>query len=211
MAAAWTRDAWWIVFAVVLLIAHLPALIFTPYAVVFLYCAVTCGFGVATYRNVHRARAWPAAAGEITRSRVAREASVDQGEVGEYDTPDIAYAYEVDGRRYTDRLLKAGDQYKTRVRWLVDRWLARYPVGAPVQVHWRPDKPSESFVFPRPVVPWLLPLAGGLLFALVDVAVFVDAYRANPAYHRWNLLTIAGGAAAIALVAAVTRTPRQPS
>lgn len=188
-----------------LLILHLPAMLFTPYAVLLLYCAALICFGLVTLREANAGRAWPTAAGRVTKSLVAEEASLDFTDLSESVKPDISYEYEVDGRRYAGNLLKEGDQYKTRMPWFVRRWLKRYQVGAAIEVHYRPGSPAESMIYPRPVLPWLLPLSGGCLFSLIVVAMFREAYAANPAFYRWNFLTLGIGAGLFIFFAVMIR------
>lgn len=195
----WLENRVWPAFGVLLLIFVLLAMYLTPFAIIFLACAFTFGLGLHKLLEARRARSWPTTTGRITKSRVDQIASVDSAEIGEYDQPGISYTYEVNGRRYGGRLLQRNDEYKTRLLWFLQRWLTRYPVGTVVEVYWCPNNPAISFIFPRPAAPWLFPLSGGFLFALIDVWMYLEAYAQNPAYLSWsrNVLTLIIGAACI--------------
>ncbi len=108
---------------------------------------------------------WPAAKGKITRSREAftqhRTSSEDMPQ--NYKVADIAYEYVVAGKRYTGRRISHAEIIAQEE---VPGLLARYPVGAEVDVFHDPDEPSDA-VLERGAPPGL---AKGCL-ALVAIVV----------------------------------------
>jgi hypothetical protein len=57
----------------------------------------------------------------------------------------VVYRYEVNGKTYQSRTIKAGYQFMNgRVTGETQATVARYPVGASVMVYYDPENPSES-------------------------------------------------------------------
>ena len=55
------------------------------------------------------------------------------------------YQYQVDGKPYVGKVIKAGDQFfSVRLYGEAQKTIARYPVGAQVTVHYNPANPAES-------------------------------------------------------------------
>jgi hypothetical protein len=108
---------------------------------------------------------WPAAKGKITRSQEAftqhRTSSQDMPQ--NYKVADIAYEYVVAGKRHTGRRISHAEIISQEE---VPELLARYPVGAEVEVFHDPDEPSDA-VLERGAPPGL---AKGCL-ALVAITV----------------------------------------
>lgn len=92
------------------------------------------------WKNVQLAKAsttWPATAGTVTASERKRVTLRTQ--------PRVVYSYAVNGTSYTSERISfaAGVPPKE-----TDEFLARYPVGKNVSVHYSPEKPSDAVLEP---------------------------------------------------------------
>jgi hypothetical protein len=118
---------------------------------------VTLGVvGVVLYQRVYRpaqqakqaAQAWPAVMGAVVSSEVSTEASWDSTSNSEAMRirPAVVYAYEVNGRRYTNNQLRASDSFYSAgmLPGSAQAVVSRYPAGAPVTVYYNPLNPQES-------------------------------------------------------------------
>jgi hypothetical protein len=104
------------------------------------------------------ARHWPIAQGEVIHSLVDEEQS---GRTTVY-RPDIAYRYRVHDVEYTCSRLYFGGPYQTSWRRLAERWVNRFPPGAPVQIRFNPLDPLDAVLVPG--------VRGSLVAATVIVA-----------------------------------------
>ena len=199
----------WTIFGYALILGHLPAIWFTPYGLLGVY-----GFGIAVIGFIRmlgalEASRWPTVPGLIVRSAVTEGSYVDQGELGGYDAPDVKYRYEVQGVTYHGTLLRRDDQFKTRWRFLAERWTARYPSGASVAVRVDPSNPSRSSLRSVPVAPWLLPMAGGAGGVAIAVTMFREAVaKGVPGWVSWNYVTFGAGAVMVFALQRIQRGDR---
>jgi Protein of unknown function (DUF3592) len=61
------------------------------------------------------------------------------------EIPVVIYQYQVDGRPYVGKVIKAGDQFfSVRLYGDAQKTVERYPVGAQVTVHYNPADPAQS-------------------------------------------------------------------
>jgi len=104
--------------------------------------------GLEAIQAVHSS-SWPSVDGVVTESRVDH-ATDSRGR--ETDMPRITYRYSVDGDEHVGTRLFFGSQYRTS--WSANakgtahtqEYIARYPTGAPLQVHYDPDHAATSVV-----------------------------------------------------------------
>lgn len=110
--------------------------------------AVLVGFGVFIYRRSkmrdvakQAAQNWSSTMGVVIASTV----QVKRTYKSRSEIPVVVYQYQVDGKPYTGRVVKAGEQFfSVRLYGDAQKTIARYPVGAQVMVYYNPANPAES-------------------------------------------------------------------
>ncbi len=110
---------------------------------------------------------WPMADGVVTVSEVVHkvETSSDNSSQDVYYVQPT-YTYEVGGKDLTGTRLSFGAANRFDDRQKAEEIVARYPVGARVQVHYNPDKPDECTLettLPSLVSPLIATLAGAVI------------------------------------------------
>lgn len=119
------------------------------------------GFSLETHRHAGESPGWPTVKGEVVSSRVA---GMGGGRAGGGYRAELEYQYRVDGKHYTGRRVSfgraRGDRSQAHAEVIVDR----YPAGAAVTVHYRPDRPAVSVLEPGGRAPPLVPLLLSSLF-----------------------------------------------
>jgi hypothetical protein len=138
----------------------------TLLAVVFLAIAAW------TIRAARVRRGWPSVRGAITGGRIRRKTSG----VGDEETvtfvPVVEFQYEIGSKTYTASgpgFIETGYGSPSRA----EKVLARYPIGAAVEVHYNPAKPAEAFLESSNTPAWIM-LGVGL--AILAVAVVLGIY-----------------------------------
>ena len=117
----------------------------------------------ALARMTLKVRRWPVAPGEILSSGVREGASRDDG--GRLHRPVVRYRYAVGGRSYEGAAIEHGVATSGGEGW-ARRVIARYPVGARVDVRYDPADPTRSALAARfGVLGWALLAVAGLLLA----------------------------------------------
>lgn len=144
--------------------------------------------------NVAAAQHWLTAPGKVIETNVRRH-GVSGGRNAWY-TPEIAYSYSAQGSERRGSRLTFG-MPTARTRGGGEAMLARYPVGAEVQVRYDPDNPDESVLEPGKV-------AGNLLFAaaacvalclggiLIVVLAVQGVFSADVSGH-WHVRFVSAG------------------
>jgi hypothetical protein len=89
-------------------------------------------------------RSWPTVSGTVTRSDV----DVWKSDGKTHYQPDIAYAYFVDGRKYSSSKITVGDPPLDNSVAPAKRMQAKYPVGEEVLVYYDPELPESSALEP---------------------------------------------------------------
>jgi len=115
-----------------------------------LLLAIACGvlvlWGFTDFRASLATKDWPSVTGEVLSSsveRVGRPGSKTRA-------PRVTYAYTVDGVRYEGDRLSFRSYSSRRVSNNRAGVIAsRYDEGAPVEVHYDPDRPSEAVLIPE--------------------------------------------------------------
>jgi len=105
-------------------------------------------FGLQAIQAVHSS-SWPSVDGVVTESRVD-QATDSRGH--KTDIPRITYRYSVDGVEHVGTRLFFGSQYSESwtagAKWTAhtQEYIARYPPGIPLRVHYDPDHAATSVV-----------------------------------------------------------------
>ncbi len=134
-------------------------------------CAIGFGllvllFLVAHRRRLARAATWPVAPGRVTISRVEeRRGSGDSGPTHRSYEAVVEFRYEVGDLSFSSRQIVLG--WRTSgSRKGAEAVVARYPVGAAVEVRYDPDNPSEAALEHPKLASWLLLGAALACFAI---------------------------------------------
>jgi hypothetical protein len=124
-------------------------------------------------REVRRAKRWPSVRGKITASKVE---SRERGGVHKDDAervanyPLVVYQFDIGGRHYTGKRVTIGEAMPNVD---VESTLARYPLGATVEVFYDPTDPRQC-VLERDFPPHFAKVIGCLVaFVIVGAAVLV--------------------------------------
>lgn len=89
-------------------------------------------------------RDWPSASGRVISAEVVTKKGYNDGEYNYY-SPEIRYAYEVNGQSYVGQTIKFGlADVQFPGEEPAREWLTRYPVGADPEVRYDPAKPGDS-------------------------------------------------------------------
>ena len=121
--------------------------------------------GLEAIQAVHSS-SWPSVDGVVTESRIDH-ATDSRGR--KTDMPRITYRYSVDSAEHVGTRLFFGSQY--RASWSANakgtahtqEYIARYPTGTPLQVHYDPEHAATSVVEVGVTPPLVLPLVAGLM------------------------------------------------
>jgi hypothetical protein len=117
-------------------------------------------FTLAFQRAAARSQSWPTTRAEIVASDIHAFEARDTGDSGRdrwsmHYRPEILYAYNIAGVRYTGDTVKSSRISSTSDAF-AKRTVAANPVGKTLEVHYNPDNPSESGVDARFGWLWLL-------------------------------------------------------
>ncbi|MGE7473017.1 DUF3592 domain-containing protein [Bosea sp. NPDC003192] len=117
-----------------------------------------------------RANAWPVTPGEIVSSVVERRGSTENGKTRSTYLPVVEFAYTVGGDRLHSRQVKLGLEVsgsESLAQGIVDR----YPAGAPVDVHYDPQDPSNAALENPTETNWILL---GVALACFAIALYAS-------------------------------------
>jgi hypothetical protein len=104
--------------------------------------------GLQAIQAVHSS-SWPSVDGVVTESRIDHATDIRGRKT---DMPKITYRYSVDGVEHVGSRLFFGSQYSESwtagAKWTAhtQEYIARYPTGTPLQVHYDPDHAATSVV-----------------------------------------------------------------
>lgn len=112
------------------------------------WCAGTFFFDYKVAEGIvkqSRVSQWPSVEGRIARSSIGESSG---GEGGTVYGADIAYAYTVNGTRYTSIRLSYGKLGggRSSVKTTARRTLTQFPLNAPVTVRYDPRDPSQAVI-----------------------------------------------------------------
>jgi len=114
-------------------------------------------------QSVKTADSWPCIDGEIISSSIGTSS-------GTYDNPNtlyqakITYEYEVGGRQRKNNKICVGGQLQLSLRSKANEYIARYPEGKKVIVHYNPRKPEDSVLEVREETSWIYSAAAVVFF-----------------------------------------------
>jgi hypothetical protein len=134
---------------------------------------VLLGASFAIVRRSEEARGWPRVPGRIAARGIRTRSSTPLRPSRDVRTtyyPWVRYDFTVDGRQRVGTTLKHGIEVGGS-RGYAEKVLARYPVGAVVQVSYDPANTSRSAIEHGSGIAWILPLLGG---AALAIAVFAS-------------------------------------
>ena len=153
-----------------------------PLIIGLIYAMIPIGITVLMvlkYREVRRARHWPATTGKVIASGVVshRKSPGDPGyNFGDTEVtnePRVEYEYRVGKKKYRGHKIDLGEKTSS---YELEKILDRYPVGAEVTVYYHPSDPNTA-VLERDV-PWWVWTAGvgcvvvSIAFPLVAAAIY---------------------------------------
>ena len=118
--------------------------------------------------NVWRGQAsagWPQATGIVLRSEVVDQSDSD----GNSYKPGVEYRYVVNGKEWIGKRVAFGLDSGTGNRPVAARYVQRFPVGATVNVFYRPDQPGTSVLVTGITRQTFVPVAFGLGFVFFAV------------------------------------------
>lgn len=117
---------------------------------------------------------WRTTTGLVESSRVVERAG--PGSAADHWIPEVVYRYSIAGKEYTSRRITRGPLVPA-TRQRAERLAARYPVGAPVTVHYR-DTFETMAMLDREFLPTLLLLgAGAAVVFLAGIGLRVQLSR----------------------------------
>jgi Protein of unknown function (DUF3592) len=96
--------------------------------------------GIRGQRRAQSIKSWPTTSGRILSATTQMRRRSGKGGYASY--PHIMYEYTVGGRQYVSTRVTMGMEMGGSL--YTPRVLARYPIGATVQVYYSPENPSDS-------------------------------------------------------------------
>lgn len=98
-----------------------------------------------TAKKAEAAAAWPTATGTVESSAVSeREEQDSEGDSETAYYPEVAYAWTVNGQRYTGRRIQFGETPRFARQTAAQAVCDRYRPGASVPVRYDPANPAEA-------------------------------------------------------------------
>ena len=128
---------------------------------------------LARWQRARASRSWPTASGRVVSS--ALDTQTVRG--GTFYYPDVSYEYEVGGRNWRASGIRFGG-YPAGAQDVAERELARYPVGASVEVIYDPGRPEIAALERRAnaFMPATIAIIAGLVFLVVLTALLDEAF-----------------------------------
>lgn len=127
-------------------------------------------FLVGQRRYQARANAWPVTQGEVVSSVVEQRHSTENGKTRTTYLPVVEFAYTVGGNRLHSRQVKLGLEVSGSESF-AQGIVTRYPAGAPVEVHYDPQDPSNAALENPTETNWLLL---GVALACFAIALYAS-------------------------------------
>ena len=122
-------------------------------------------------KKAEASQGWPSTAGQISESRVAHSTHTDtEGDSTDSYTPYIEYTYQVAGQDYTGRDLTFGFTQGYGNASKAQAILAKYPVGAQVNVYYDPAEPQKA-VLERQAGGFGVGLVLGIIFLVLGLCL----------------------------------------
>ena len=140
-----------------------------------------------------RSSSWPTVEGVVTESKVVQRTGRRDRKT---DVPRITYRYSVDGIEHVGTRLFFGSQYSeswtTGAVWTFDarEYMARYPPGTLLQVHYDPDDAATSVVEAGVKSAIVLPVALSIVMFGGGIVVWVVGRRRMAKLARQELASV---------------------
>ena len=116
------------------------------------YAMIVAGIGAVVYglvfirMKVNKTLEWPGVMGTIIYSDVEKQGMNTSG-FGSPNTvyqPKVKYAYEVNGRKYINKVIKPCGNLAISIPGRAQQTIQQYQKGDEVMIFYNPDKPQES-------------------------------------------------------------------
>lgn len=120
-------------------------------------------------------KSWPSVPGTITRSEV----KVWKSDGNTHYSPDIAYSYTVEGKKYSSGKITVGDGALDNNVSKAKRLKAEYPVDKEVDVYYDPDLPESAVLQPGTKSGDLMLAGISALFFFVGLLAFYQGVKAK--------------------------------
>jgi hypothetical protein len=126
---------------------------------------------VQSRKKAEASQGWPSTAGQINESRVSHSTHTDtDGDSRDSYTPYVEYTYQVAGQSYNGRDLTFGFTQGYGNASKAQAMLAKYPVGAQVNVYYDPADPQKA-VLERQAGGYGVGLVLGIIFLVVGACL----------------------------------------
>ncbi len=126
---------------------------------------------VQSRKTAEASQGWPSTAGQINESRVAHSTHTDtDGDSSDSYTPYVEYTYQVAGQDYTGKDLSFGFKQGYGNASKAQAMLAKYPVGAQVNVYYDPVDPQKA-VLERQAGGYGAGLVLGIIFIVIGLVL----------------------------------------
>ncbi len=140
--------------------------------------------GIVTWFTGSDSTEWPTAEGVMVRADVdTRTSSGSRRSSSTSYTPDVEYAYVVDGTEYTGSRYEFIERGEGR-REVIEARLAKFPVGGKVAVRYDPDDPANSVLVPGVPSALGIMLFMGVAFVTVGGCVMAFFGKGEKPYRR---------------------------
>jgi hypothetical protein len=124
---------------------------------------------------------WPTVAGKVISSTILERHPADQGDTLAETVfePVVEYSYTLQGNTYRGNA--PADNHPLISRKRAERINAHYPPGAPLRLHYNPEKPSEAVLEAGAAIPVVFLVAGALMLvaaimiACISTVTFLGA------------------------------------
>ncbi len=128
-------------------------------ALVLLVGLALLAFAGWQYQRAQQSRTWPTVPGTVEATWIREDTTEEEI----HYFPGLRYTYQVAGERYQGTRIRFGSDISFDTRTEAKAFLARYPEGGSVTVHYNPADPSDAVLEPTAHRLGILTLVGGLL------------------------------------------------
>lgn len=123
--------------------------------------------GIVANRKAELSKSWPTVQGQVLTSTIVQHESTDSdGASSTSYEPLVEYRYSVIGSPLIGKKIAFGANQFTYNT--AQKIISRYPPGAAVQVHYNPEKPSQSVLETK--------ASGGTVFLVVGIGFIIAAF-----------------------------------
>jgi hypothetical protein len=126
---------------------------------------------VQSRKKAEASQGWPSTIGQINESRVSHSVYTDtDGDSRDSYTPYVEYTYQVAGQTYTGREITFGFKQGFSNASKAQAMLAKFPVGAQVNVYYDPADPQQA-VLERQAGGYGAGLVLGIIFLVIGACL----------------------------------------